>query len=102
DETIVVDGTTITLGANSSGTTATNGMSYSVTVGAGTATVSLTKAAGVSSGNMQTLVNGITYQDTNVNDPTAGNRVFTLTSIQDTGGTAYGGVDTTALSVVST
>ncbi len=41
DEVIVVDGRTITLGANSSGTTVTNGLAYNSTVSAGTATVVL-------------------------------------------------------------
>ncbi|MBK7025219.1 MAG: hypothetical protein IPH41_17655, partial [Sulfuritalea sp.] len=101
-ERIVVDGTTITLGANSSGTTATNGMSYTVTIASGTATVVLSKVAGVSTGNISTLVNGITYQNTSIDNPTDGNRVFTLTQIVDSGGTASGGVNTTALSIAST
>jgi glycine cleavage system H lipoate-binding protein len=101
-ERIVVDGSAITLGANSSGTTATNGMTYNVTIAGGTATVTLTKAAGISTAVMQTLVNGITYQNTNRDDPTAGNRVFTLTQVTDNGGTANGGNDTTTLAVAST
>ena len=100
-ERIVVDGTAITLGANSSGTTATNTMAYNVTIAAGTATVTLTKAAGVSTANIATLINGITYQNTNTDNPSAGNRVFTLTQIRDSGGTANGGQDTTALAVAS-
>ena len=48
------------------------------------------------------LVNGITYQDTNTDNPTAGSRIFTLTQIQDSGGTANSGVDSTALSLAST
>ncbi|MGC4059845.1 MAG: DUF4347 domain-containing protein [Aquabacterium sp.] len=102
NEKIVVDGTAITLGANSSGTTATNGMSYTVSISGGTATVTLTSGSGVSSANMQTLVNGITYQNTNLDQPTSGNRVFTITQLQDSGGTAAGGVDTTTLAVLST
>ena len=86
NEKIVVDGTAITLGGNSSGTTATNGMSYTVTIASGTATVALTKAAGVSAANINTLVNGLTYQNTNTDNPTAGSRTFTLTQIQDSGG----------------
>ena len=49
-----------------------------------------------------TLVNNITYQDTSVDNPTAGNRVFTLTKVQDSGGTANGGADTTTFAVAST
>ena len=62
----------------------------------------LSKAAGVSTGAINTLVNGITYQDTNTDNPTAGNRVFTLTQVQDSGGIASGGVDTTTLNIAST
>jgi len=101
-ETIVVDGTTITLGSTSSGTTTTNGMSYTSTVSAGTATVVLTKAGGVSTSNINSLVNGITYQDTNIDNPSSGARVFTLTQVKDSGGTTSGGVDTSALSIAST
>src|SRR5207244_879484 len=99
NERIVVDGTAITLGANSSGTTTTNGMAYTVTVSGGKATLVLTKAAGISTANTQTLINGITYQDTSTDNPTPGSRVFTLTQVKDSGGTAGGGVDTTALSI---
>ena len=63
-------------------------MSYTVTIVAGTATVALTKAAGVSAANINTLINGITYQNTNTDNPTAGSRTFTLTQIQDSGGTS--------------
>jgi hypothetical protein len=100
-ESIVVDGRTITLGANSSGTTVTNGMGYAVTVAGGTATVVLTGGT-LSTAAAQALVNGITYQNTNVNDPRAGDRVFTLTQIKDDGGTASGGMDTSTLSISST
>jgi trimeric autotransporter adhesin len=101
NENLVVDGTAITLGANSSGTTATNGMSYGVTVSGGSATIALTKAAGVSVANIDTLINGITYQNTNTDNPTAGDRTFTLTQIQDSGGTANSGADTATVSIAS-
>ncbi|MDP1955177.1 MAG: tandem-95 repeat protein [Polaromonas sp.] len=100
NESIVVDGRTITLGVTSSGTTTTNGLSFTATVSGGTATVVLTGGT-LSAAAAQTLVNGITYQNTNINDPTAGNRTFTLTQIQDSGGTANGGVNTTTLSTAS-
>src|SRR5205814_1467612 len=72
NERISIDGSAITLGANSSGTTATNGMSYSVSITSGTATISLTRATGISASAANTLVNGVTYQDTNIDNPTAG------------------------------
>ncbi|MDP3170410.1 MAG: VCBS domain-containing protein, partial [Polaromonas sp.] len=100
NESIVVDGRTITLAASSSGTTVTNGLGYIVTVSGGVATVVLVGGS-MSAAATQTLVNGISYQNTNANEPTAGNRTFTLTQIKDSGGTTDGGVDTTALSVSS-
>src|SRR4029077_21138769 len=96
------DGTVITLGSNSSGTTATNAMSYNVSIVAGTAAVSLGSGGGVGAGNIGTLINGITYQNTNTDNPSAGNRVFTLTQIQDSGGTVSGGVDNATLAITST
>ena len=102
NEKIVVDGTTITLGANSSGTTTTNAMSYSVNISSGTATIALTKSAGVAATNVSTLINSITYQNTLTDTPTSGNRVFTITQLKDSGGTSGGGVDTATLSKAST
>ena len=102
NEKIVIDGTSITLGANASGTTSGNGMSFTETITAGVATIVLSKAAGISTANADALINGITFQDTNVNDPTPGDRTFTLTQIKDNGGTANGGVDTTNLTIAST
>ena len=93
----VVDGTTITLGGNSSGTTTTNGMTYNVSISSGTATITLTKAAGVSVSNVNSLVNGMTYQNTSIDAPSAGSRVFTITSAQDNGA----GSDTASLSIAS-
>ncbi len=68
-------------------------------------TVTLTKTGGggFTAANAQTLLTGMTYQNTDVNDPTTGNRVFTVTSVSDSGGTSNGGVDTaTGLGQVST
>ncbi len=101
NEVIVVDGRTITLGANSSGTTVTNGLAYSSTLSGATATVVLSSGS-LSTAATQTLVNGITYQNTRTDNPTPGNRVITLTQIKDSGGTANGGADTTTLAIGST
>ena len=97
NESIVVDGKTITLGTTSSGTTTTNSLAYTSTVSSGTATIVLSGGT-LSTAATDTLVNKITYQDTNLDNPTAGNRIFTLTQVKDSGGTANGGVDTTTLS----
>ena len=69
-------------------------MSYTVTIASGTATVALTRRPRIG-GGINTLVNGLTYQNTNTDNPTAGSRTFTPTQIQDSGGTSNGGVDTT-------
>src|SRR5207244_1640187 len=95
------DGTDVALTDGNSITTGGNGMTASVVVSSGVATVTLSKGAGVSSAAMQTIVDAMTYRDTS-QDPLAGDRVVTLTSIQDSGGTALGGADTTSLSVSAT
>ncbi|MDR3491415.1 MAG: DUF4347 domain-containing protein, partial [Gammaproteobacteria bacterium] len=101
NESIVVDGTTITLGVNTSGTTVTNSLAYSMTITSGTATITLT-SAGLTSTLANGVINGITYRDTLSTGPTAGNRAFTITKIQDSGGIANGGINTTNPGITST
>jgi hypothetical protein len=100
NETITVDGTTIALGSDSNGTTAGNGLIYAVSLANGTATVMLS-SSGVSAATIDGIIDGLTYADTLVN-ATAGDRTITLTQIQESGGTAHGGVDTTAVSIAAT
>ncbi|MES2090261.1 MAG: tandem-95 repeat protein, partial [Pseudomonadota bacterium] len=100
-ETITVDGTRIVLDASGSSITSGHGVDYAVTVGSGSATVVLTKTAGLSSADAQALINAIAYQNDNVDNPTAGVRLFTLTQIQDSAGTTNGGVDTSVLTTSS-
>jgi hypothetical protein len=76
-------------------------MTASVSLSGTTATVTISKSGGITPAAMQTLVNGIAYKNTS-NNPTTSNRVVTLTSIQGSGGTANGGVDTSTLSIAST
>ena len=102
NETVQVDGTTIALGAGSTGTTAANQLGYTVTVNGTTATVALANAGGVSTATADAVIDGISYQDTNLDDPTAGQRTVTITQITDSGGTANGGSDTTAEAIGST
>ncbi len=66
-----------------------------------TATVTMTSETGFSSGQTGALVASIQYQNTNASNPTPGDRIFTLTQIQDNGGTANGGQDTSTLSIVA-
>uniref|UniRef100_UPI0032218C86 DUF4347 domain-containing protein n=1 Tax=Marinimicrobium locisalis TaxID=546022 RepID=UPI0032218C86 len=100
DEVLTADGTAIALTNGTSGTTASNSLSYSVSVSGTTATVSLTGGT-LSSAATQTLVDGLSYQN-NSNTPDTSNRVVTITSLQDSGGTANGGDDTASLAVGST
>jgi hypothetical protein len=102
NETVTVDGTTFNLTDGTTGTTSVNGLTYSVSVSGSTATVTLTSASGISTTAAQTVVNGITYQDTQVDDPTAGTRTFTLTQIVDSGSNTSPNVNTTTLSIAST
>lgn len=99
NEALNIDGTDVPL-VNGTTTTVTNGMTVTVSVTGGTATVSITKTAGISTTATQTLVDGITYRHAGDN-PSAGTRAVTLTSIRDTGGTANGGADTTTLNIAS-
>ena len=100
-EIMVINGTNVALTNGTSGNTATNTIAYSVSVTGRTATVTLTKSD--TAANWQGYVNALTYKDTGTGAGlTAGNRVVTLTSVKDSGGTANSGVDTTTLSVAST
>ncbi len=101
NEKIVVDGTTFSLTNSTTGTTSGNSLGYSVSVSGTTATVTLTSASGISTSAAQTVVNGIAYQDTNVDDPTAGTHTVTLTQIVDSGSNVSPNDNTTALSIAS-
>jgi len=100
-EILRIDGTDFALTNGSSGTSATNGISVSVSVASGTATVTIGKVGGISSAAAATLVDGLSYRNAS-ELPGTTSRVVTLTGIQDDGGTANGGVDTSALSVAAT
>lgn len=99
-EILNFDGSVVSLtNGNAVNGTATNGLNVSVAVVGTTATVSFT-GANLTSAQMQTLVDGMTYQN-NSQDPTTGaNRVVTITGITDSG--ADGGANTAAPNPVST
>nr|WP_255521097.1 Ig-like domain-containing protein [Chromobacterium sp. ASV5] len=99
-EILSIDGSNVALTNGNSVTTSGNGLSVTVSLSSGTATVSIS-SSGISSSAAAGVINGITYRDSS-GSPTAGNRVVTLTSVKDNGGTSNGGVDTTTLAVVST
>ncbi|WP_270090706.1 autotransporter-associated beta strand repeat-containing protein [Sphingobacterium sp. SYP-B4668] len=100
-EELYIEGTRIVLSNGMNSTTAVNAINVNVSVAGTTATVTLSKLSGVSTSVWNTLVNGITYLNTSKN-PTTAARVVALTSIQDDGGIANGGVDRTTLSIAST
>jgi len=99
-EMLQVDGTSIALSAGTSGTTAAHSFGFSVAVDGTTATVTLSKTDTVA--NWQTLVDGLRYQNTSDNPTTSSNRLVTITSLTDDGGTAAGGVDSADISIAST
>ncbi|WP_170116023.1 Ig-like domain-containing protein [Brenneria roseae] len=99
-EILMVDGTSLILTNGNSGTTAANGMDYSISVIDGTATVTLSKSGGVSTSAAASMIDGMAYQNSSDN-PTAANRVVTLTSITDNGGASNDGVDTASLAISS-
>ncbi len=100
DEILGADGSAIALTNGNSGTTTTNGLTFNVSVAAGTATVSFSGGA-LSAAEIETLVNGLSYQNDSDN-PNTSNRVVTLTELKDSGGTVGGGDDTATLSIPST
>lgn len=100
-EQLVIDGTAITLLDGVLGATA-RGYTYSVTVENGVATVALTLGgSGIGADTAMTLVDAIAYQNVSESVST-GERSITLASVQDSGGTASGGVDTTVTTIKGT
>ncbi|ARJ64208.1 hypothetical protein WV31_00060 [Magnetospirillum sp. ME-1] len=91
-EIITIDGQDVALTVGSTTTTA-NAFVIAVSGVGATKTVTVTKSGNYTTAQAQTLVDGLKYKNSS-NDPTVANRVFTLTGVQDSGGTAGGGVDT--------
>ncbi|MBA1419792.1 MAG: cadherin-like domain-containing protein [Epsilonproteobacteria bacterium] len=98
-ELVTLDGTTFTLADLVSGTSATNGYDYSVSLVGTTATITLT-TLGATPANIANLGGSINYRNSSEN-PTTSDRVFTISSITDSGGTLNGGVDTSSPNLVS-
>ncbi|PPL00361.1 Ig-like domain-containing protein [Parapedobacter indicus] len=101
-EILTIDGTEIALIDGTAGTT-TGGdaLVYAVSLSGYTATVTLSSGSGITATAMAGLINGMTYHNTSV-APTTGGRTISLTSIEDNGGTANGGVNATLLAINST
>ncbi len=100
NELINLDGSIFALTDLTSGTTATNGYGYSVSLSGTTATLTLT-TTGASITDIANLFISLSYENSSI-IPTTLDRVFTITSIKDSGGTANGGIDTSSPNLVST
>ncbi|BBO69402.1 hypothetical protein DSCA_33320 [Desulfosarcina alkanivorans] len=100
NEILNIDGNQIALADGTTGTTAINGLLFNVSVIGVTATVTLSGGT-LSAAELETLVDGISYQH-NSGTPTIGGRTVTLTRLVDSGGTANGGDDTATLAIAST
>jgi len=85
-EVVNIDGSAVTLTDGNSVPTATNGMTASVSVSGSTATITVSKSGGISTTAMNTLVNGITYENQSQVPTANASRVATITSLRDTGG----------------
>ncbi|MFT5098768.1 MAG: hypothetical protein ACI9HY_000881, partial [Planctomycetaceae bacterium] len=84
NEVITIDGSPVSL-VTGSGTTSSNGYGYSISLVSGLATVTLTTPA-ASELAINTLLDGLTYQNNNVDKPTPGvARTVAVTSITDSG-----------------
>ncbi|MFZ0409638.1 MAG: hypothetical protein WAM11_16235, partial [Cyanobium sp.] len=106
-EILSIDGTTISLGSNSAGITSAHGLAYTVCLSGSSATMSFSRTSGLSSRNAASLLKGLTYQNTDLDNPTGGERSISVTILWDSGGTANGGtanggIDTSNPNLVST
>ena len=106
-EVLWVDGSAVALGVSGASVDSAAGLvSYSVSYDSAShvaqVTVQAKSNAGLSTAQLQTLVNALQYQNTQLDNPTPGARTVTLTQVKDTGGVANGGQDTTALNIAST
>ena len=78
-EKLTIDGTEVAL---VDGTSATTGGNVTVVLASGTATVTFTPSAGITEAQTNTLIDTLAYSNSS-EDPTAGARVVTITSLQD-------------------
>ncbi|GEM_PF-6316108 len=101
NEILSFDGSDLALVHNNSITTATNTLSVTVSLSGTTATVSFSGAS-LTSAQLQTLIDALTYRNTSEDPTSAGNRVITVTGISDSGGTDNNGVDSSSPNLSST
>lgn len=100
-EKLVIDGSDVTLVNGTSVLTTNNGTVVTVSVSSGTASVTLTSSSGLDAATAQTILNTMAYRNDS-ESPTVSNRVVTLSSVSDNGGSANGGVPTASIGIFST
>ncbi len=100
-EKLVIDGSDVTLINGTSLTTNSNSVTVTVSVTSGTANVTLSSGAGLDVATVQTILNTMAYRNDS-ESPNTANRVVTLNTLSDNGGTDYGGIPTIAVGIAST
>ena len=105
EEYIVIDGSDcdITAAATCVADTATNSGAAVVTMDSTTATLTWTgDGEGISEAAMETLINALAYKNTDDSPSVSNNRVVTITTLKDDGGTANSGDDSVTVSIAAT
>ncbi|MDH1701761.1 DUF4347 domain-containing protein [Comamonas terrigena] len=100
-ERLVIDGSDVTLINGTSLITNGNSITVTVSVTSGTANVTLSTSAGLDAATAQTIINTMAYRNDS-ESPNTANRVVTLNTVSDNGGTDDGGIPTIAVGVAST
>ncbi|WP_291596414.1 Ig-like domain-containing protein [Comamonas sp.] len=99
-EKLVIDGSDVNLVNGTNVVTAINGTTVSVSVVSGTATITLTHS-GLSSSAAQAILNAMAYRNDS-ESPNTANRVVSVDSVRDNGGTSNSGLNTAAVGILST
>ncbi|WP_425928250.1 DUF4347 domain-containing protein [Pseudomonas sp. NyZ201] len=99
-EKLVIDGSDVNLVNGTNVVTAINGTTVSVSVVSGTATITLTHS-GLSSSAAQAILNAMAYRNDS-ESPNTANRVVSVDSVRDNGGTSNGGLNTATVGILST
>lgn len=100
-EKLVIDGSDVMLTNGTSVVTTNNNTVVTVSVISGIASVTLNSTSGLDAATAQTILNTMAYRNDS-ESPNVSNRVVTLNSVSDNGGSANGGVPTAAIGIVST
>ncbi len=99
-EILNIDGTDIQIAVGSSGTTSGNSLSYSVVSSGGNLEVRLTGGT-LTGTQVDTIINGITYNNTSDNPTTTNPRTIAIDVFQDSGSGVSSGAVTSDVTVVA-